>query len=166
MGGFDGISERFSAIALERRRRPCGRHPKPADRGRRLLLAGGWRSKRSGLRTLPPRCGWRAGAAGQQSRPVRLYALHLLLCRRASCGDRHRARRLPSVDVAMVVVAWLGDTSGLTRLTRYTIASPEVLRSACDDLRRLNAARSQFAAMEIPRCFAYPSAHAHSRSAF
>jgi hypothetical protein len=29
-----------------------------------------------------------------------------------------------SVDVAMVVVAWLGDTSGLTRLTRYTIASP------------------------------------------
>ena len=28
------------------------------------------------------------------------------------------------VNVAMVVVPWPGDTSGLTRLTRYTIASP------------------------------------------
>ena len=28
------------------------------------------------------------------------------------------------VDVAMVVVPWLGETSGLRRLTRYTIASP------------------------------------------
>ena len=28
------------------------------------------------------------------------------------------------VNVAMVVVAWPGDSSGPTRLTRYTIASP------------------------------------------
>ena len=28
------------------------------------------------------------------------------------------------VKVAMVVVSWLGDRSGLTRQTRYTIASP------------------------------------------
>ena len=28
------------------------------------------------------------------------------------------------VNIAMVIVARLGDTSGLTRLTRYTIASP------------------------------------------
>ena len=28
------------------------------------------------------------------------------------------------VNVAMVVVAWLGGTPGLKRLTRYTIASP------------------------------------------
>ena len=28
------------------------------------------------------------------------------------------------VNVAMVVVAWLGDTSGSRRLARYTIASP------------------------------------------
>ena len=29
------------------------------------------------------------------SRPIRLHALHLLLCRSASCGDRHRAHGLP-----------------------------------------------------------------------
>ena len=34
------------------------------------------------------------------------------------------ASRSTDVYVVMVVVPWLGDAWGLTRLTRYTIASP------------------------------------------
>jgi hypothetical protein len=51
---------------------------------------------------------------------------HCIFC---FAGARHAVISTAStvfhrVNVAMVVVAWLGGTPGLKRLTRYTIASP------------------------------------------
>ena len=67
----------------------------PAYRARRILFGGECRPKQPSFRTVLARC-QRCDVAGQISRPFRLHSLHLLLCRSAPCGDRHRALSLPS----------------------------------------------------------------------
>ena len=58
------------------------------------------------------------------SRPFRLHSLHLLLCRSAPCGDRHRALSLPSRQSRDGGRAVARRQLRRGAATRYTIASP------------------------------------------
>ena len=124
MGGFDGISERFwrsllsvvvaHAVAIQSLLIAVGGFSLPSDGGQNAPAFELCLHDAAGEPALPA------------SNPDQSGCTHCIFC---FAGAHHAVigtapAVFHSVDVAMVVVPWLGDPFGLTRLTRYTIASP------------------------------------------
>jgi len=124
MSGFDGTGERFwrsllsvvvaYAVAIQSLLIAVGGFSLPADAGQNTPAFELCLHDAAGEPALPA------------SNPDQSGCTHCIFC---FAGAHHAVigtapAVFQRVDVAMVVVAWPGDSSGPRRLARYTIASP------------------------------------------